>query len=31
VQRPDGAIVTAYYYNEQAEGERFIAATIWRA
>ena len=26
-----GAIVTAYYFNEQAEGERFIGATIWRA
>jgi Neuraminidase (sialidase) len=31
VQRRDGAIVTAYYFNEQAEGERFIGATIWRA
>jgi hypothetical protein len=31
IQRPDGAIVTAYYYNEQADGERFIGATIWRA
>ena len=30
VQRPDGAIVTAYYFNERADGERFIGATIWR-
>lgn len=29
VQRPDGKIVTAYYYNDKAEGERYIAATIW--
>jgi hypothetical protein len=29
VQRPDGAIVTAYYFNERADGERFIGATIW--
>jgi hypothetical protein len=31
VQRPDGAIVTAYYFNERADGERYIGATIWRA
>jgi hypothetical protein len=31
VQRTDGAIVTVYYFNEQAEGERYIGATIWRA
>jgi hypothetical protein len=31
VQRPDGAIVTAYYINERADGERFIGATIWKA
>ena len=29
VQRPDGKIVTAYYYNDKADGERYIAATIW--
>ena len=28
-QRPDGKIVTAYYYNDKADGERYIAATIW--
>ncbi|MCL4831106.1 MAG: glycoside hydrolase [Caldilineaceae bacterium] len=31
VQRPDGSLVTVYYYNDQPEGERYIAATIWRA
>jgi len=30
VQRPDGAIVTAYYFNERADGERYIGATIWQ-
>lgn len=30
VQRPDGKIVTAYYYNDHPEKERFIAATIWQ-
>jgi hypothetical protein len=30
VQRPDGKIVTAYYYNDKADGERYIAATIWQ-
>jgi len=29
VQRPDGKIVTVYYYNDAAEGERYIGATIW--
>ncbi|MEJ7607759.1 MAG: sialidase family protein [Bryobacteraceae bacterium] len=29
VQRPDGKIVTIYYYNDNADGERYIAATIW--
>lgn len=29
VQRPDGAIVTAYYYTDAASPERYIAATIW--
>lgn len=29
VQRPDGKIVTVYYYNDRADGERYIAATIW--
>jgi hypothetical protein len=31
VQRADGAIVTAYYFNDHPEGERYIAATIWEA
>jgi photosystem II stability/assembly factor-like uncharacterized protein len=29
VQRPDGKIVTVYYFNEANDQERFIAATIW--
>lgn len=29
VQRPDGTIVTAYYYDDHADGERYIAATLW--
>jgi hypothetical protein len=29
VQRSDGTIVTAYYYNDRPEGERYIAATLW--
>jgi len=29
VQRPDGKIVTIYYSNDRADGERYIAATIW--
>lgn len=31
VQRTDGTIVTVYYYNDQAEGDRYLAATLWRA
>ena len=30
ILRPDGFLVTAYYYNDSAEGERYIGATIWR-
>lgn len=30
VQRADGTIVTAYYYNDHPDGERYIAATLWR-
>lgn len=30
VQRPDGAVVTVHYANEEAEGERYVAASIWR-
>lgn len=29
VQRPDGKIVTIYYFNDDPDKERFIAATIW--
>jgi len=29
VQRPDGKIVTVYYFAEQADRERIIAATLW--
>lgn len=29
VQRADGAIVTTYYYNDPAQVERYIGATIW--
>jgi len=29
VQRPDGKLVTVYYYNNAANAERFIGATIW--
>jgi hypothetical protein len=29
VQRDDGLLVTAYYFNHGLEDERFIAATIW--
>jgi hypothetical protein len=31
VQRPDGKLVTIYYYNDAAETERYIGATIWDA
>ncbi|NLF01915.1 MAG: exo-alpha-sialidase [Anaerolineales bacterium] len=30
VQRPDGTIVTVYWLNDHAEGERYIAATLWQ-
>jgi hypothetical protein len=30
VVRPDGSLVSIYYYNLQAGGERFIGATIWK-
>jgi hypothetical protein len=29
VERPDGRIVTAYYFNDNPNTERYIAATIW--
>ena len=30
VQRADGTLVTVYYFNDDPEGERYIAATLWR-
>ena len=30
VQRPDGTIVTVYYFNTHPETERHIAATLWK-
>jgi len=32
VVRSDGAVVTIYYWNDRpdGDGERYIAATIWR-
>lgn len=29
VQRPDGKVVTVYYFNDGLHNERFIEATIW--
>lgn len=29
VERPDGKIVSAYYFNDHPDTERYIAATIW--
>ena len=29
--RSDGALVTVYYWNDDPRGERYIAATLWRA
>ena len=31
VQRPDGKIVTIYYFHDQPLSDRYIAATIWEA
>ena len=30
VQRPDGKVVTVYYFNDDPKGDRYIAATIWQ-
>lgn len=30
VLRPDGTLVTIYYYNDAADSERYIAATLWK-
>ena len=29
VQRPDGKIVSVYYYNDNPNTERYVAATVW--
>lgn len=29
VQRPDGKVITIYYFHDQPLGDRYIAATIW--
>ena len=29
VQRPDGRLVTVYYYNDATSPERYIGATVW--
>ena len=31
VQRADGKLLTAYYFNDATQKERYIAATIWDA
>ena len=31
IQRPDGKIVTIYYYSTEKNVEQHIAATIWEA
>jgi hypothetical protein len=30
VQRKDGVVVTVYYTNDCADGDRYLAATLWR-
>ena len=30
IQRPDGVIVTTYYFNDDPDTERFIGATLWK-
>lgn len=30
IQRPNGEVVAVYYWNDEAGGERYIAATTWR-
>lgn len=30
LQRPDGVLVTTYYFNEHVDTERYIAATLWK-
>ncbi len=31
MQRPDGTLVTVYYFSDRLAGEGYIAATLWRA
>ncbi|MGI6368627.1 MAG: sialidase family protein [Anaerolineae bacterium] len=31
IQRPDGTLVTVYYFNDRPGGAAYIAATLWRA
>jgi hypothetical protein len=31
VERPDGKLVTVYYFNDDAQRERYIGGTIWDA
>ncbi len=30
VLRPDGTVVTVYYFNEEADGDRYMEATLWK-
>jgi hypothetical protein len=30
MQRPDGTMVTAYYFHDEPDSERYIAATLWK-
>ena len=30
VERADGNLVAVYYHNDVADGERYIAATVWK-
>lgn len=30
IQRPDGVLVTTYYFNDHPDTERYIAATLWQ-
>ncbi|MEQ6118136.1 sialidase family protein [Reichenbachiella sp. MALMAid0571] len=30
LQRPDGKVVTSYYFQDKLKSERYIAATIWK-
>ncbi len=30
IQRPDGKVVTIYYFHDRPQSERYIAATIWK-